>query len=80
MLDFTTTISTDLKILQIGDSITIEIAEAMDEMFGGHILKTVDGGLARNNLWESWAGADGGTLTAPTRGGVSAFDDIILVW
>ena len=63
VLDFTTTISTNLKILNIGDSISIQIAQALDEMMGASELNS------RSLLWESWNDADGGTLVAPTRGG-----------
>ncbi|KAL7541368.1 hypothetical protein ACHAXR_010855 [Thalassiosira sp. AJA248-18] len=64
ILDFTTTISTNLKILHIGDSISIEIAQALDEMLGGGQKL-----YPRQRLWQSWGDADGGTLLAPTRGG-----------
>lgn len=63
ILDFTTTVSTNLKILQIGDSITIDVAESLDEMLGGAELGS------RRSLWSAWFGADGGTIVAPTRGG-----------
>lgn len=63
VLDFTTTISSNLKILHIGDSVTLQIAEALDEMMGAQELQS------RRQLWEAWKGADGGTLVAPTWGG-----------
>ena len=62
VLDFTTTISNSLKILHIGDSVTFQIAQALDEMMGG-TEKT------RTNLWEAYKGGEGGTIVAPTRGG-----------
>lgn len=63
VLDFTTTITTNLKILNVGDSISIQMAQALDEMMGAPELNS------RQLLWESWPGGDGGTLVAPTRGG-----------
>lgn len=70
VLDFTTTISTNLKILHIGDSITIQIAQALDEMM---MLKndtqSSKSSSNRQLLWESWSGGEGGTLLSPTRGG-----------
>jgi len=63
ILDFTTTISTDLKILIIGDSVGVQLAQAFDEMVGGKELES------RTVVWEAWRGHDGGTVVAPTRGG-----------
>jgi len=63
VLDFTTSISTNLKILQIGDSVLVQLAQSFDEMIGGKELQS------RNITWEAWNGHDGGTITAPTRGG-----------
>ena len=63
VLDFTTTISTDLKILIIGDSVGVQLAQAFDEMVGGKELES------RTVAWEAWRGHDGGTVVAPTRGG-----------
>ena len=62
VLDFTTTISNSLNILHIGDSVTIQIAQALDEMMGGTEQ-------TRTNLWEAYKGGEGGTIVAPTRGG-----------
>ena len=68
VLDFTTTISSDLKILLVGDSVMAQLAEAFDEMIGGEELQS------RKVIWESWPGHEGGTAVGPTRGGgVSAF-------
>lgn len=68
ILDFTTTISTDLKILLIGDSVMAQLAESFDEMTGGVELQS------RQIIWEAWTGHEGGTVVGPTRGGgVSAF-------
>ncbi|KAL7530037.1 hypothetical protein ACHAXR_004550 [Thalassiosira sp. AJA248-18] len=66
VLDFTTTISSNLNILQIGDSLTIQLAQALDEMLGstGHELPN-----RRHQIWEAYKGGEGGTLVAPTRGG-----------
>ena len=51
-------------MLQIDDSVTIQIAEAFDEMLGG-----IERPLSRQVLWEAWPNAVGGTRMAPTRGG-----------
>ena len=64
VLDFTTTISTNLNILQIGDSITMQLAEAIDEML---LTKEQHG----NRLTLSVLPEIGtsGTIVAPTAGG-----------
>jgi hypothetical protein len=68
VLDFTTTITTNLKILAIGDSVMLQLAQAFDESLGGLEMQS------RTVLWESWSGHDGGTVVSPTRGGgISAF-------
>lgn len=64
VLDFTTTLSSNLKILQLGDSVTFQMTEAIDEMFGAEKAPQ-----KRHYLWEAFAGGEGGTLVAPTRGG-----------
>ncbi|KAL7487002.1 hypothetical protein ACHAW6_015581 [Cyclotella cf. meneghiniana] len=66
VLDFTTTISTSLKLLSIGDSVTIQLSEAIDESLGGRQLNS------RTILWETWIGHDGGTVVWPTFGGGAA--------
>eukprot|EP00804_Cyclotella_cryptica_P001740 CCRYP_009092-RA/>CCRYP_009092-RA protein AED:0.09 eAED:0.09 QI:75/0.5/1/1/0.5/0.33/3/209/498 len=66
VLDFTTTISTSLKFLSIGDSVTIQLSESLDEIVGGDELKS------RSILWEAWNGHDGGTIVWPTYGGGAA--------
>lgn len=53
VLDFTTTITNSLKILHIGDSVSIQISAAVDEMMGGHILHS------RSNIWEAFKGGEG---------------------
>lgn len=67
ILDFTTTISTNLKILSIGDSVSIQMTESLDEMFGGQQ------NVSRHLLWETFPGiahgSESGTICAPTRGG-----------
>ena len=40
VLDIGTTISTNLNILHIGDSVTQQIAGAMDEMLGAYELQS----------------------------------------
>ena len=64
VLDFTTTLSSNLKILQLGDSVTFQMSEALDEMFGAEHAPQ-----KRHYLWEAFPGGEGGTLVAPTRGG-----------
>ncbi len=63
VLDFTVTISTNLKLLFIGDSIMVQLAQVFDELLGGRESEN------RKVLWESWSGHEGGTVVAPTRGG-----------
>ena len=65
VLDFTATISTNLKILQIGDSVGVQLAQTFDEMVG-----------CRNNncrprvvFSEAWQGHDSRSVMAPTIGG-----------
>jgi hypothetical protein len=68
VLDFTTTITTNLKILAVGDSVMLQLAQAFDEALGGLEMQS------RTVLWESWSGHNGGTVVSPTRGGgISAF-------
>lgn len=66
VLDFTVTISTNLKILLIGDSVMVQLGQAFDEIVGGNLH-------TRRVLWEAIKGnedhEDGGTVVAPTRGG-----------
>lgn len=63
VLDFTATISTDLKLLHLGDSVMVQLSQAVDEMAGGLALGS------RRKLWEAWRGHDGGSIVAPTFGG-----------
>jgi hypothetical protein len=72
VLDFTVTISTNLKLLFIGDSVLVQLAQAFDEMVLIMDKKQGDKQIpntTRKVLWESWHGHDGGTIVAPTRGG-----------
>lgn len=65
VLDFTASISiTDLKILMIGDSVMVQLAQAFDELIIDESNRQ-----HRKTVWDSWPGHDGGTVTAPTRGG-----------
>ncbi|KAL7444590.1 hypothetical protein ACHAXH_006442 [Discostella pseudostelligera] len=66
VLDFTVTISTNLKLLFIGDSVVVQLAQAFDEMVTHNKQQTTQ---TRKVLWESWNGHDGGTIVVPTRGG-----------
>ncbi|KAL3773503.1 hypothetical protein ACHAW5_000500 [Stephanodiscus triporus] len=63
VLDFTASMSTDLKLLFVGDSVLVQLAQAVDEFLGGRVLNS------RTVLWECWAGHEGGSVVAPTRGG-----------
>jgi hypothetical protein len=75
VLDFTATISTNLKILQIGDSVLVQLAQAFDEMVACRPAAMTSGGFCRprEKIWEAWRGHDGRTIIAPTiGGGVSA--------
>jgi len=64
VLDFTASISTDLKILMIGDSVMVQLAQAFDEL-----ILDESNRQHRKTVWDAWPGHDGGTVTAPTRGG-----------
>ncbi len=67
VLDFTVTISTNLKLLFIGDSVMLQFAQAFDEMIMNNKQQIKQ---TRKVLWESsLKGHDGGTIVAPTRGG-----------
>jgi hypothetical protein len=63
VLDFTIKISTSLKLLSIGDSVTIQYSYSLDEILGGASLSS------RTVLWESWSGHVGGSVVYPTFGG-----------
>lgn len=76
ILDFRATISTNLNILQIGDSVLVQLAQAFDEMVGCRSVITgsnngTDTGFCRPRdlIWQAWAGHDGRSLLAPTIGG-----------
>ncbi len=78
VLDFTATISTNLKILQIGDSVEVQLAQTFDEMVGCRDRNVTAGkgtGFCRPRvvLAEAWKGHDGRSILYPTiGGGVSA--------
>lgn len=68
VLDFTVTLSTDLKLFFVGDSVMQQFAQVIDESFGGRNTE------ARKILWKTGGVHESGTVLAPTRGGgVSAF-------
>ncbi len=69
VLDFTVTVSTNLKLLFIGDSVMVQLAQAFDEMVIMDKKQDQEITTTRKVLWESWRGHDGGTIVAPTRGG-----------
>ena len=77
VLDFTATISTNLKILQIGDSVGVQLAQTFDEMVGcrNNIVSGNGTGFCRPRVVfsEAWAGHDSRSVLSPTiGGGVSA--------
>lgn len=77
VLNFTATISTNLKILHIGDSVMVQLAQAFDEMVGCRNAATSGNGTGfcrpRVMLHEAWRGHEGRSILAPTiGGGVSA--------
>lgn len=63
VLEFTSTISTSLKLISIGDSVTVQFSFSLDEMLGGDELSS------RTVLWDSWIGHLGGSIVWPTNGG-----------
>ena len=68
VLDFTATISTNLKILQIGDSVGVQLAQTFDEMVG--CRNNVTSGFCRPRVVfsEAWQGHDSRSVMAPTIG------------
>ena len=63
VLNFTVSISNSLKILTIGDSLSVQFSESLDEIMGGADLSS------RTVLWEAWSGHIGGSIVWPTYGG-----------
>lgn len=79
VLDFAATISTDLKILHIGDSVGVQLAQGFDEMVGCRNNVTSGNGMGfcrpRVTFFEKLVGIghDSRTILSPTiGGGVSA--------
>ncbi len=77
VLDFTATISTNLKILQIGHSVLVQLAQTFDEMVGcRNDVTSSDGmGFCRPRVvqWNAWTDHEGRSILSPTiGGGVSA--------
>lgn len=78
VLDFTATISTNLKMLLIGDSVLVQLAQAFDEMVGCRLRNITSGNgtgfcRPRDSIHEAWNGHDGRTIMPSTiGGGVSA--------
>lgn len=62
MLEFLTNLSTNLKILVMGDSVAIQFAQSLEEAAGG---ATFDQQLLER---ESWSGHEGMVISAPMRG------------
>lgn len=77
VLNLTATISTNLKILHIGDSVMVQLAQTFHEMVGCRNAALSGNGTGfcrpRVVLHESWRGHEGRSILAPTiGGGVSA--------
>ncbi|KAL3806115.1 hypothetical protein ACHAXA_011223 [Cyclostephanos tholiformis] len=69
VLDFTASLTTNLRIMFVGDSVLVQLAQAVDEfLLEGRTLESRKIG-DRSVLWEAWTGHDGGSILAPTRGG-----------
>jgi hypothetical protein len=69
ILDLTVTISTTLKLLFIGDSGMVQLAQVFDELLEGREQENDTCKV----LCELWSGHEGGTAVMPTgSGGVSA--------
>ena len=72
-LDFTVTIQTDLKILHVGDSVMVQLAQAFDEMAACTFHYNNSTACHRRKvLWEAWKGHDGRTAIPAVGGGVSS--------
>lgn len=69
VLDIGTTISTNLNILHIGDSVTQQIAGAMDEMLGAYELQSRKSIQLKNALKSPYFSSSAGYTVAPTYGG-----------
>ena len=73
VLDIGTTISTNLNILHIGDSVTQQIAGAMDEMLGAYELQSRNSVQLKNALKSQYFSSSAGYTVAPTYGGGAQF-------
>jgi hypothetical protein len=63
VLDFVTTVSTDLKIMYMGDSVAIQFAQGMEEAAGASFAQ-------RTVLRAAWGeGHENNAVSAPVRGG-----------
>ena len=75
ILDFTVSISTNLKLLLIGDSVMVQLAQAFDELIIPDDATTNNQTATsshREVVWEAWRGHDGGTIAKTRGGGISA--------
>lgn len=64
-LDWTTTISTSLKVLVLGDSVGVQIAQGLQEASGGALAEN----LRQRRILRYTSGKHEGLFVAPTRGG-----------
>lgn len=62
VLDFTTFLSTDLKILVMGDSVGMQLSHSLEELMGGSES-------SRTVYRYSWGDTEGLHISAPTKGG-----------
>ena len=62
VLDFTTFLSTDLKILVMGDSVGMQLSQSLEELMGGSES-------SRTVYRYSWGDTEGLHISAPTKGG-----------
>ena len=72
VLDFTTTISTNLKILFIGDSVMMQLAQSFDQMVMGGVSES--GNSTRKFLWKHWRTMEDGLVAY-----MYVFDDALYV-
>jgi hypothetical protein len=63
VFDFTVTMSTNLKLILVGNLVMVQLSQVIDESLGGRDVE------ARNILWNTGGVHEGGTVLAPTRGG-----------
>ena len=70
LFDFTTELSTSLKILVMGDSVDIQFSQVLEEAMGvGHNNDTASSSCQRTVYRYSWGTHEGLHISAPVRGG-----------